>query len=86
MELGAGVRLPCPIADIPGVLGFLGQLPKPGASLGRGTQCWAASLGGLLPWLGRDSLHLRFLPQKARGTDPVQVLEGRGVSQALWAV
>lgn len=67
-------------------LGFLGQPLKPAASLGRGTQCPAASPGGLLPWLGRDSLHLRFLPQKARGTDPVQVLEGRGVSQALWAV
>lgn len=86
MEFGAGVHLPGPIADIPGVLGFLGQLLKPGASLGRGTQCRAASLGGLLPWLGCDSLHLRFLPQKARGTDPVQVLEGRGVSQALWVV
>lgn len=40
----------------------------------------------LLPWLGRDSLHPRFLPQRARGTDPVQVLEGRGVSQALRGV
>lgn len=83
MEFGAGMRLLGPIADIPGVLGFLGQLLKPGAYLGRGTQCPAASLGGLLPWLDCDSSHLRFLPQKARGTDPVQVLEGRGVSQAL---
>lgn len=53
----------------------------------RGPKCHlAASLCGLLPWLGCDSLHLRFLPQRARGTDPVQVLEGRGVSQALRAV
>lgn len=40
----------------------------------------------LLPWLGGDSLHPHFLPQRARGTDPVQVVEGMGVSQALRGV
>lgn len=40
----------------------------------------------LLPWLGGDSLHPHFLPQRARGTDPVQVVEGMGVSQALSGV
>jgi hypothetical protein len=42
----------------------------------------------LLLWLAQDSLHTptSFLPQRARGTDPEQVLEGTGVSQALRGV
>ncbi|XP_040482441.1 uncharacterized protein LOC121101891 isoform X2 [Ursus maritimus] len=41
-------------------------------------RCWLLASRCLLPWLGRDSSHPRFLPQRARGTDPVLVLEGRG--------
>lgn len=49
-------------------------------------RCWLLASRCLLPWLGRDSSHPRFLPQRARGTDPVLVLEGRGVSQTLRGV
>ena len=66
----------------------LRQLLKPGpVSLRRvGTGCWLLASCCLLPWFGCDSSRPRFLPQRARGTDPLQVLEGRGVSQALRGV
>lgn len=65
-------------------LWFLGFLGSSSAQLSVPQE--AASLLLPPPWLGRDSLHPRFLPQRARGTDPVQVLEGIGVSQALRGV
>lgn len=83
--LGASQLLPSHMSDNAVVLGQLLKL-APVFLRRAGTSRWLLASRCLLPWLGRDSSHPRFLPQRARGTDPLQVLEGRGVSQPLRGV
>lgn len=89
MELGVPLETPSTfLVTFPTMLWFLGSSSnQPLCPSGeRVWRCWLLASRCLLPWLGRDSSHPRFLPQRARGTDPVLVLEGRWVSQTLRSV
>ena len=63
-------------------LGFLGCSSEQSfCPSGEQGQChWPLASCCLLPWLGCDSLHPRFLPQRARGTDPVSSRRNEGES------